>query len=243
MKQKHLIILLGVHFIISISVVFAATDTDDFCPGSQRMMAEYQLTTKANGKKQKLEVHLWRNPKQVAIHYPQKQITELWERTPNDRLHLVRYFDEYQRGVEYQPVEIGGNHDWDLKRQLIASKVIDKMNLDKVVGEGCQQIQVLSYKNEQSKTKLKWLVKQELIQYYQIKSVTRSEVWKLTKSSTDSAMIDKKFAQLSEYQTTDYTDVGDNESDPFLVKMINLGHVQHGSLGFYDADGHSMDPH
>ncbi len=240
---KLMTFLLGAFFYIPAVNASASSNSTDVCLASEYVKAEYQLTINSNGQKQQLTVHLWRTPKQVAIDYPDRKITELWERTANGQLHLVRYFDAYQRGIEYQPVEIGGSHDWDLKRQLVSSRFLKRMNLEKVVGEGCQQVQHLSFKGEKFHSKLKWLVKQELVRHYAIKSDAGSESWKLLHVSTDVDLIDTKFSRLSDYQTTDYTDVGDNESDPFLVKMINLGHLQHGSLGFYDSAGHSMDPH
>ncbi len=40
---------------------------------------------------------------------------------------------------------------------------------------------------------------------------------------------------------TDYSDVGDNESDPFVRKMINMGFVSLGTLGVYNLNGQVID--
>ncbi len=40
---------------------------------------------------------------------------------------------------------------------------------------------------------------------------------------------------------TDCADIGDNESDPFLLKMINQVDIEHGSAGFYDSKRMSLD--
>jgi len=54
------------------------------------------------------------------------------------------------------------------------------------------------------------------------------------------AQIQQQFALWDAYQTTDYADIGDNEGDPFLAKMINLGFIEHGASGFYDANGKAL---
>ena len=45
----------------------------------------------------------------------------------------------------------------------------------------------------------------------------------------------------SGFQDLDFADVGDSESDPFIAKMITQGFIQHGSSGFYSADGQQLE--
>jgi hypothetical protein len=35
-------------------------------------------------------------------------------------------------------------------------------------------------------------------------------------------------------------DIGDNEADPFLIKMINLGYIDHAPQAVYDANGNNI---
>ena len=63
----------------------------------------------------------------------------------------------------------------------------------------------------------------------------------LTASHHNQQKVQVEFAKWDNYQTTDYADIGDNESDPFLAKMINLGFVEHGASGFYHADGSPIE--
>jgi hypothetical protein len=65
--------------------------------------------------------------------------------------------------------------------------------------------------------------------------------WQLKEMVTEDAAVKAAFELRDDYETTDYADIGDNESDPFLLKMINLGHISHGASGFYDEHGHQMD--
>ncbi len=65
-------------------------------------------------------------------------------------------------------------------------------------------------------------------------------VWRRLEIVSDPATVQAAFDRRASYLSTDYADIGDNESDPFLLRMINLGFIEHGGSGFYDADGHDM---
>jgi hypothetical protein len=208
---------------------------------SEPVSAVYQVKMSENGKKSdKYQVELWRNAQQVAIRYPANAITELWELTVNNKLHLVRYFDAHGRGIEYQPNEIKGNQDWSLKRQLISDTLISQMALRKTRGKDCQTVEYYTKKSDDSKLDLQWFPKQQLIKHFKVKTSASETEWTLLETSKDAQQIAQEFQTLALYDTTDYTDIGDNESDPFLLNMINLGFVEHGGSGFYDADGHDI---
>jgi hypothetical protein len=185
---------------------------------------------------------LWRNKQQVVISNPALNITELWEQTANQRVRLTRYFDEHQRGIEYQPDEIG-KRDWSQTRQLISDDVFKTMTLQGTTGKSCDRYQTYTQKKDDSTIVLEWLPTQQLIKKLTIKTPKRNVSFQLTNLVDDKAAIEEKFHTLSDLQTTDYTDIGDNESDPFLSKMINLGFVEHGASGFYDSEGHAMGGH
>jgi len=121
---------------------------------NDRVAVKYQLTSIQLSDKSQKNRHfiLWRNGhRQVAHQYPDTHVTDVWERTSNDHLRLVRYFDNHQRGIEYQPDEIGmsrGKSDWSLKSQLISNKSIKGMELQTTQGEGCDKIETYSLKND-----------------------------------------------------------------------------------------------
>ena len=62
--------------------------------------------------------------------------------------------------------------------------------------------------------------------------------WQLT--SLQWASFSETFERWLRWPSTDFADVGDNEADPFLRKMIALGFVEHGASGFYSADGEAL---
>lgn len=207
------------------------------------VVVEYQIKVETKRGTTNRNLQLWRNKNQVAIHYPETGITELWEKTKNDKLHLVRFFESHQRGIEYQPGEINGSHDWSAKHQLISDSMIATMQLETTTGNGCERVRSYSRTTPKGSSQLEWLENKGLIASYIEVTDRYKSTSTLQAISTDSNKVKEKFETLNSYQTTDYTDVGDNESDPFLMGMINLGFIEHGSTGFYDSNGHSMDSH
>ncbi|WP_411026644.1 hypothetical protein, partial [Salmonella sp. s54395] len=65
-----------------------------------------------------------------------------------------------------------------------------------------------------------------------------AQQWQLV--SLQRASMSDTFDRWREWPSTDFADVGDNEADSFLRKMIALGFVEHGASGFYQADGKPM---
>jgi len=208
--------------------------------------AEYKITTKKINTNISNTHHLilWRNDKQVAHQLSETGITEVWEQTNNGLLRLVRYFDKYHRGIEYQPNEINngqGYKNWDVKSQLIADKLIKSMHRKSVKGKGCDKIESYTLKTNDKLINLDWLTQRRLVKTYSETTSSAKLKWELVSIITNKKKINNIFSIRSDYKTTDYTDIGDNESDPFLMKMINLGFVEHAASGFYDSKGNNLD--
>lgn len=225
--------------LVTMFSAISSANPDSACSADSPLMATYQIKTKGKPAGSRT-LELWRDGNRVAIRYPEDRITEQWELTSNNRLHLVRYFDLHERGIEYQPNEIKGSHDWSLKRQLISDTLLKEMKLSKTRGKGCQSVAHYSKKSNGTKLKLKWLERQQLIKEFRVKRGNSVITWKLQQVNSDPQSVAQAFVELGRYDTTDYTDIGDNESDPFLLNMINLGFVERGASGFYDAQGNDM---
>ncbi|CAA0091958.1 Uncharacterised protein [Zhongshania aliphaticivorans] len=215
------------------------------CNAETPISAHYKISKYAVDSAPKKFSHmvLWRRANTVAEQYPERKITELWERNHSKSIKLNRYFDEYERGIEYAPSEIREvktNDDWSMKNQLIDNSLLAKMSLSKQSGSGCEREELYTLKDQHQTITLTWLPEYRLVKSYQRNANNMVSNWTLSKKSTDIKTIDRFFDTHLSYQTTDYADIGDNESDPFLRKMINLGFVEHGGSGMYDAQGHEM---
>lgn len=209
-----------------------------------RIGAHYTVTTKTQHGEQQGQINLWRNGNQVAHEYSDSRITEIWEQLNNGMLRMERHFDQHQRGIEYAPNEINhgkGERDWGLKYQLISDKLIKQMQTTGSSGEACDKVQHFVLAQAGRHIQLAWLPEQRLVKTYREQSADKEIVWQLTDVIQSKKQVAQVFTIRSHFYTTDYTDIGDNESDPFLLKMINLGHVEHGASGFYDAHGHALE--
>ncbi len=187
---------------------------------------------------------LWRRGKEVAHELEDQQVTEVWNLLPNGRVRPVRYFDEYRRGIEYQPNEVEGSTDekiWAKKTRLITKISKNTMKLLRSQGDGCDKLDYYSAQRKGVHYLLTWSPSKELPVRYKEVTQHYSFTATLTLYEPDESKVDSFFTDRDSYQTTDYADIGDNESDPFLLKMINLGFVSHGASGFYNANGDALE--
>lgn len=193
-------------------------------------------------KKQSVKVFdFWRKGDEVGYRYPSKNVTEIWNLLANGKIRPVRYFDEYQKGIEYQPGEVSGSDkSWSSKYQIIPKTLIEKMKKTGSSGQGCELIENYELKQGETYYRLSWYPHYELPQFYAVQSKRIKIAYKLDSLKTDTVEIEQFFNEKLSYQTTDYADIGDNESDPFLRKMINLGFVGHGASGIYNAEGQAI---
>lgn len=235
--------------LIVLSMVYSQVGFADKCTlDASYLFAKYVIETQQVTQNASLPTKtlltLWRKGDEVAHEKNDLQITEIWNQLSNKRMRPIRYFDEYQRGIEYHPGEmLPGSvaESWSAKYQLISDQFIQKMTLIKTEQKGCDTIEQYHYSQDELKIDLTWLPKLKLIKSYKEANAKKKTTISLQYTETNKVTINAFFEKRSHYQTTDYADIGDNESDPFLAKMINLGFVEHGASGFYDATGHAMN--
>ena len=214
---------------------------------SAALRADYQLNYYENEQLSgQSNIILWRHGNTVAHQYPQTAITESWYLSKNQQIKPTRFFDQYQRAIEYQPGEtIHGKSekDWSYRYQLVSNSLLSKMTLQRESGQGCKRSQVFTKKTKNSTIELTWLPEQQLLTHFSWKKGPISEEWQLIKLEHNSQIISAFFTRLDQYKSTDYADIGDDHSDPFLTNMVNLGFIEHGASGFYDTEGKTLEGH
>ena len=201
----------------------------------QAVGATYQI----QNKKINYNFELWLSPNQVIHRNLSTNISELWEKNSLGMVKLTRYFDTHKRGIEYQPNELPESvKDWSEKQQLISNSLLTDMTLISTSGHGCDLTTKYQKQQDGNSIELEWLNNHSLVKKLVVrhKSNVVDQI-QLTQLVTNSIERDEVLSALTKLYTTDFIDVGDNESDPFLLKMINLGFVKHGASGVYTADG------
>jgi hypothetical protein len=216
---------------------------------ASHLIADYEIIKSdpsSNKLIQALELILVRNGNEVAHQYPQTGITESWQLNQAEQIKSVRFFDKHARAIEYQPNErVHGKteSDWSYRNQLISDSLMNKFTTTKVSNEDCKRLESKTYTNNQITMELTWLSELRIVNTFTIKdkqSGTILESWSLQSIQLSSDQINSFFNTRHAYLATDFADIGDDHTDPFLTNMMNLGFIEQGASGFYDTQGNAM---
>ncbi|HSG93693.1 MAG TPA: hypothetical protein VK999_08215 [Methylotenera sp.] len=231
-------------FFLLMMVTVGAVQAEECTQSPEHLAATYQFEKLTSGNSDKHILTLWRNGKRLAHENPEKRMTAIWEQGVDGRLRLVRSFDADNRGIEYQPSEVKVDDTeayWAQLNHLIAPAHFQSWPVIKSSGKGCDLVQTYQLKSEHETTQITWQPAVKLVISLSQKTDNHNIEWTLRKVIHDKKLIKRAFENWDGYFMTDYADIGDNESDPFLLKMMNLGHIEHGAAGFYDSKGNSID--
>ncbi|GBL05458.1 hypothetical protein [Glaciecola sp. KUL10] len=240
--MKNRIMLITVILFISVCNLATANPVQIACSQADQLIAHYEI----NRAQQKVQLNLVRDKHQVAHQYPQTNITEAWELNPSNKIKPTRFFDAHARAIEYQPGESvhGRNEsDWSYRYQLMSDKMLTEFKLVEVTGKACDKLQLKEYVDKQVTMKLSWSPATKLIHNFEVinnKTQNTIEKWTLLNTHKNDQQISNFFEQRYAYLSTDFADIGDDHTDPFLTQMLNLGFIEHAHSGFYNQDGHAI---
>jgi len=224
------------------SLVYAITtkDLDYKDVVSSPFVATYKIITA----KKSTEVNYYRINNLVAYEYKNQNITEIWKKSVNNQAFLIRAFDKDKRSIEYDPIDIkmeNQNNSWKIHKNLADPSLynLEKSNLvnDNVI---CK------YSHYEKKVSGKSIVMDfdKLNNILLFLEVKKGNELLYSYKLQDIKSINKKQNHITKalsYDTTDFADIGDNESDPFFNKMITLGFVTHKEANIIDVNGNSIE--
>jgi hypothetical protein len=180
-----------------------------------------------------------KNNNLVSYQYPQMGISKSWFRTKNQRVNSVHYFDKFNRAIEYDNADLpkGSNDNWDGMYPMISKTFLNTMD-SKATTDDCE----ITFKHKKGGQSWDIVWSESLNLPIEMTHISKHKktILKLKYFKNDMQAVVARLEALSAYQSTDYADIGDNESDPFLRKMIRLGFVKHEASGFYDAQGNAQ---
>ena len=173
--------------------------------------------------------------------------------TPNGRVRSVRYFDRHERSIAYEPADLAlvrpgggdparGGADgapigpdpfarWWRPSGWASASGIARTPLIGIEGEGCERLERRALEREDRTIELEWWPALDLPKFQRIARGGASVTWELIERDDDPERVAAAFAARADYAETDFADVGDNESDLFLQRMIVLGFVEHPEKG------------
>lgn len=236
-------IMLKTTLILSLLLLSAASQASEAqCQRDPAQLSAQYLVSDTNqlGQQTHTSLQLFRHGSNVAYQYKDQAISEYWHQQTNGAIALTRYFDNAQRAIEYQASEVNKVGSWQQINEIISPKLRAQMQLIASQGQGCELEQEWHLTQGKQEIHLVWLANVKLIKQLTIQSRHDSKTWQLQTLNHSIDEVSQQFAQWQRYQSTDYADIGDNESDPFFSKMINLGFVEHAASGFYQADGQPL---
>jgi hypothetical protein len=216
------------------------TFADDVCH-SDIIKATYNIegASKATTSIKKNQLILLRHKNNV-FHISDNTVATQWTKLVKDRIKKTSYFIDDKRAIEYEAEQATSPQAWYYHAQLLHPLFQTQSKLIKTTGAGCEQVEHYQQSSAAKTVDIWWYPQRKLVK--RIKSVFADKIvtWKLEEMIDDRKMIQQQINTLYAYQSTDFADIGDNESDPFFRKMIHLGFIDHGASGFYDSEGNSL---
>ena len=217
-------------------------------PTSEHLSATYTIATN-QGEQQSLT--LLRNADQII--YQRNDVSfELW----NKQGEYVRYFPNQQRSISYRKgdlLSLNMHFDYQQLSQIIVPSTMplltavnsvqqaEQKRLPAIPGTlnlACQPISHYQVEQHNQQLKLAWLSELALPANISIMQGAQQVTYHLVELNP---LTSAEFSQhIANYRDMDFADVGDNESDPFIAKMIHQGFIEHGSSGFYDSQGNPL---
>ncbi len=221
-----------------------------------RFQASYQITVGSGEQARQQQLTLTRFDD--TIIYQRSPVSyEAWHKNGE----YVRYFPQEKRSISYRRGDLLAlNIHTDLDRQfhLISPAALSQFEKGQSLQDSCFTRQSYSFKSkshgesheenhshanksatESQSLQLSWISELELPAEMTITQGEQRIVYRLSKLTPVSQESFKRLT--SGFQDLDFADVGDSESDPFIAKMITQGFIQHGSSGFYSADGQQLE--
>lgn len=220
-------------------LLLSTSSVAQLCPQAKALKAEYQIITQkltatsipttqpASALKATVTTttsfELIRHQQLLIHHYPEQNMSYQWYQRTDGKLALTRFFSEQKRGIEYQPNEYTDTQSWQDKFQLISHQLLTQMSLVSESGQGCSLSQQFTYQVKDITYKLTWYPNLALVAMLEINRPKEQIVWQLINRTFDKTAIQQQVALYQQFDTVDYADIGDNESDEFLAKMIHQG--------------------
>ncbi|REL28484.1 hypothetical protein DXX93_19210 [Thalassotalea euphylliae] len=170
------------------------------------------------------QLTLLRKGNRVAHYNPEQKVANIWYLNRHKQQQLTRVFERYQQGIEYQADELKAQQQWHYVRTLVDHALLASMSHQKASGAGCQRLEHYTLATATHEFQLQWLPALALPQSLVVTDKQTHQTSRL--QLVDIEYGDKVVEQFTVWDalpTTDYADVGDNENNPFLAKMINQG--------------------
>ena len=204
----------------------------DFRADVPPAVAEYRSETRHIGESGHAPVRsrwrLWREADRQVREYPENHTAEHWSRDGKTVFH-TKYFHAEQRGIEFQQDDlemVGALPGWQQIALLVSPDVLSALPV-RASGtrQGYPWIRLAGTHNS-----VKWDVtlRTDLMLPMTVRRESDTEVEQLTLvSAAPLAQADWRPEAVETYGVLDFADLGDNERDPFVLRVQNHLGIAH----------------
>lgn len=210
-------------WLLSVGVPALAQSADEGSPPAIAAQFELTIAPAAGGPARRQTWLLWREPDRVETRAPNGD-GEIWRRDPRGDIHYQRVFHEEKRTIDYVPADLrvlNAIPDWTRLAHMIDPAMLggELKRIDKTTALGRAAVR---YKGRVRgiQHEVLWLTQVQLPARLHTKyrdrtvTVQLKEIYSIDRSPWPRA-------NTNDYVATDYTDIGDNEADPFLRRLMN----------------------
>ncbi len=195
---------------------------NQFAANLSTLSAEFTTRIYGDGNDTKTQWHLWRSPERVEWLNIFANTSEIWTKTSQDLWFYSKAFHTDKQVIEYSPVDLNLLQvapAWQSFAAAIDPALLQKLSKTKKINplDGFQRIQ---YRGtlDNAAYEVDWLPELSLATRVKI---VEAGVTRLTEVRRPLVISDntKTPQNISRYRVIEYSDLGDMERDPFVMKI------------------------
>ncbi|MFV0278976.1 MAG: hypothetical protein ACK5HY_17600 [Parahaliea sp.] len=163
---------------------------------------------------------LLREKNRVMQTFPELNRSELFQRNAQGSVHLTRYYDDAQRGVEFYQAtswEPRTTMTWDRVWQLLPEDQLSRHDPERVEeAPGCARVAHYRYRLNGRDYALDWLPDYHLLKRMEITGEDEHILWELTAVETNAGALAAQEDKRLRYLVVDFADISDQQDRFFL---------------------------
>lgn len=156
----------------------------------------------------------WRNHNRIETHNLSDNSGEIWIKSNNDAIEYQRVFHDQKQIIDYRDsdlVALGSTPNWFAVATLVNPAIIQTLLSDNQENE-FEQLAV-HYKNDD--IEMTWLTQSQIPAMIKRYEHGHLLLTKIINIKTNAPL------ETSQYQHTDFADIGDKENDPFIKSVLS----------------------
>lgn len=183
-------------------------------------------------------LEILRHGRDTALYNPARQIGEWWVLADSQRPRFHRLFGEQQRRIDYTTGDLralGVNVNVASIESFAIAPLLSRLKAGEALAD-CPAARHYRGTVNGNHYDLHWHPELKLPLQLTISNGQQQRRWQAS-SLISEAAVSQRFGQWRDFQPTDFADIGDMETDPFLAKLITQGFVEHAHPSAYNSDG------